>query len=83
MRQLEFGVRGRPAKGVRSAGGVFRVGNLTTSAATEAEIGEDFAAHVGKVILYERAPGTAARPRTGGGLENLVCAATRRWRTRA
>ena len=77
LRQLEFGVRGLAGEGRTVRGALFRVGNLTTLGRDEAEIAEDFAAHVGKVIAYERSARELLLGRDRRGLEDLA------WRGRA
>jgi protein arginine kinase len=77
LRQLEFGVRGLAGEGRTVRGALFRVGNLTTLGRDEGEITEDFAAHVGKVISYERAARELLLARDRRGLEDLA------WRGRA
>jgi protein arginine kinase len=72
LRQLEFGVRGLAGEGRTIRGALFRVGNLTTLGRDEAEIAEDFAVHVGKVIVYERAARDLLVGRDRRGLEDLA-----------
>lgn len=76
LRQLEFGVRGLAGEGRTIRGALFRIGNLTTLGRDEAEIAEDFNAHVGKVIIYERAARELMLERDRRALEDLV------WRAR-
>lgn len=73
LRQLEFGVRGLAGEGRTVRGALFRVGNLTTLGRDEAEIAADFASHVGKVIVYERAARELLLGRDRRGLEDLAC----------
>lgn len=77
LRQLEFGVRGMAGEGRTVRGALFRVGNLTTLGRDEGEIAEDFAAHVGKVIVYERSARELVLGRDRRALEDLA------WRGRA
>jgi protein arginine kinase len=77
LRQLEFGVRGLAGEGRTVRGALFRIGNLTTLGRDEAEIAADFAAHVGKVIVHERAARELLLVRDRRGLEDLA------WRGRA
>jgi protein arginine kinase len=72
LRQLEFGVRGLAGEGRTVRGALFRIGNLTTLGRDESEIAEDFAVHVGKVILYERAARELLMGRDRRGLEDLA-----------
>ena len=72
LRQLEFGVRGLAGEGRTVRGALFRIGNLTTLGRDEAEIAEDFNAHVGKVIIYERAARELLLGRDRRALEDLV-----------
>jgi len=72
MRQLEFGVRGLAGEGRTVRGALFRIGNLTTLGRDESEIAEDFAVHVGKVILYERAARELLVGRDRRALEDLA-----------
>ena len=77
LRQLEFGVRGLAGEGRTVRGALFRIGNLTTLGRDEAEIAGDFAAHVGKVIVHERAARELLLGRDRRALEDLA------WRGRA
>lgn len=72
LRQLEFGVRGLAGEGRTVRGALFRIGNLTTLGRDESEIAADFAAHVGKVIVYERAARELLLGRDRRGLEDLA-----------
>lgn len=72
LRQLEFGVRGLAGEGRTVRGALFRVGNLTTLGRDESEIAEDFASHVGKVIVYERAARELLLGRDRRGLEDIA-----------
>ena len=73
LRQLEFGVRGLAGEGRTVRGAMFRIGNLTTLGRDEQEIAADFALHVGKVILHERAAREVLLARDRRGLEDLAC----------
>ncbi|MBM4130328.1 hypothetical protein FJ250_04785 [bacterium] len=72
LRQLEFGVRGLTGEGRTVRGALFRVGNLTTLGRDENEIAEDFAGHVGKVIVHERAARDLLLGRDRRGLEDIA-----------
>ncbi|MBK8166057.1 MAG: ATP--guanido phosphotransferase [bacterium] len=72
LRQLEFGVRGLVGEGRTVRGALFRVGNLTTLGRDETEIADDFASHVGKVIVYERAARELLLGRDRRGLEDIA-----------
>lgn len=77
LRQLGFGVRGLAGEGRTVRGAMFRVANLATLGRDEAEIAEDFALHVGKVIAYERGARELVLGRDRLALEDLA------WRGRA
>lgn len=77
LRQLGFGVRGLAGEGRTVRGAMFRVANLATLGRDEAEIAEDFALHVGKVIAYERGARELVLARDRLALEDLA------WRGRA
>lgn len=72
LRQLEFGVRGLAGEGRTVRGALFRVGNLTTLGRDENEICEDFASHVGKIIVHERAARDLLLGRDRRGLEDIA-----------
>jgi protein arginine kinase len=72
LRPLEFGVRGLAGEGRTVRGALFRVGNLTTLGRDENEISEDFASHVGKIIVHERAARELLLGRDRRGLEDIA-----------
>ena len=54
LRQLQFSVRGLFGEGSAVRGALFQISNLITLGRDESEIADDFQAHVGKIITYER-----------------------------
>jgi len=72
LRQLGFGVRGLAGEGRTVRGAVFRVVNLATLGRDEAEIADDFALHVGKVIAYEHSARELVLGRDRPALEDLA-----------
>ncbi len=71
LRQLQFAVRGLGERAETVKGCLFLISNLITLGRSEDEVAEDFAVHVGKIVLHER---SARRQLYGSdpvGLEDL------------
>jgi protein arginine kinase len=72
MRQLQFYVRGLFGDGQMVRGALFRISNLITLGRDEAEITEDFARHVGRVLKYERLARQQFQDRDPLGLDDMA-----------
>ncbi|MGD9548319.1 MAG: hypothetical protein AB7V45_12340 [Candidatus Krumholzibacteriia bacterium] len=72
LRQLQFTIHGFHGPGTPIRGALFRVENLITLGRSEAEVQEDFATHVGKIIAYERSARRQLFGRDSLGLEDVV-----------
>ncbi len=72
LRQLQFSVRGLFGEGSAVRGALFQISNLITLGRDEAEIADDFRAHVGKIITYERSARDQLYGRDHLGIEDMV-----------
>ncbi len=73
LRQLQFTVRGLGERSETVKGCLFLISNLITLGRTEQEVAEDFAAHVGKIVLHERSARRQLYRSDPLGLEDLCC----------
>ena len=72
LRQLQFSVRGLFGEGSAVRGALFQISNLITLGRDESEIADDFQAHVGKIITYERSARNQLYGRDHLGIEDMV-----------
>ncbi len=72
LHQLQFAVRGLGGRGNTVSGCLFQVSNLITLGCSEEEVAENFAVHVGKIILHERSARKSLYGADPQGLEDLA-----------
>ncbi len=71
LRQLQFAVRGLGERAETVKGCLFLISNLITLGRSEDEVAEDFAVHVGKIVLHERSARRQLYRSDPVGLEDL------------
>ncbi len=72
LRQLQFIVQGLGGQGKAVKGCLFLVSNLVTLGRSEDEVADDFAVHVGKIVLHERSARRQLYAADAIGLEDLA-----------
>ncbi len=72
LRQLQFMVHGLGGRGKAVQGCIFLVSNLITLGRSEQDVAEDFALHVGKIVLHERSARRQLFSADAMGLEDLI-----------